>query len=1113
MRVQLSRLCICLAGALVACLLHTESARAQTAATIVGDITDSVGAVAPNITVTVIHEGTKIERKVQTNEAGQYRVTPLNPGTYTIQVEGAGFKREVRTGVVLEVAAVLEVDFALQIGEVTETVSITGITPTLQTESASVGSVVDSRELQHLPVNQRNYTRLILLMPGTSSVSRSQQQGRDQSGTSLFSVNGGRPQDNNYTLDGVDSNMQMMNSPGISPPMDAIQEFKVATNTGSEFGRSMGANISMVMKSGTRDLHGTVYEYLRNDKFDANEFFANRNGLGKTPFRLNQYGVTLGGPVLLPKINLRDKMFWFFSWEGFRRRRGNTLVESVPTEDFRNGNFSSLLTRSEPVYLKDPLLTGRCDSGDQTACFENNIIPQERINQSIQKAMAAVVPLPNRPGEIDNLVSNRSQANDRDLFNVRWDYSLNSNNTFNFRYSRQNADLREPQSNPTFTRLSQFDVTNFGGGWVHVFSPTTTLDVGFGFNHPDGGAGVLDKPITRAEFLDLTGINMYQRDVFGDPLVNLTFGDYETGGGTAEVIGDRIYQSRANLTMVRGKHSWKVGGQYHYRKFYTNTGNPMDGNADFTGIITSSPRVLRPDGSVENEGSPGFSMADALLGYPSEIRRGQGNTLTDGIGHFILGYVHDDWRVSKNLTVNLGLMYQFASRPYDSTGRLGNLWVHPDESGRIIGELMWATTNPEIDPVTGNRNEPARTFGFGRSLIQNDYNDFAPRIGIAYKLGSKTVIRSGFGIFYNSTFVQELQDLRKFWPFTIQQVFSPNRGTLDLSITDAGPSFSNTAEIGGWPQNPENRSPYSMQWNFFIQRELMNDLSLDIGYVGSGSRKQIGYSPFNNALTPGPGAINPRRLLPQFGDLDGGSNQYNGSYNSLQVSLLKRFSSGFLINTNYTWQKSLDGQSSLAEVKVQNPFDRRQDYSRSSWDINHVFNFSYVFELPFGKGRKFGANWPKAANLLFGGWSLQGITRLESGPPINITTGQDIANTGRSSQRPNLVGDPNAGPKTPDEWFNTKAFALPAPYTFGSAGAFITNADGITVIDMALEKKFQIRENHALEFKTEFFNVPNTVNFGDPSDEARELTNANFGRITTQRTNPRQIQFSLRYRF
>ena len=1074
-------------------LLSPLSLHAQTTATIVGDVTDSSGAVAPNVSVTVINEGTRIERKVQTNEAGQYRVTPLNPGVYTIQLESAGFKKQVRSGVALEVAAVLEVDFTLEVGELTQTVEITGVTPVLQTEEASVGNVVTGKELERLPVNQRNYTRLILLMPGTSSVRRSQAQGTAQSGTELYSVNGGRPQDNNYTLDGVDSNMQMMNSPGISPPMDALQEFKVATNTGSEFGRSMGANVSMVMKSGTRDLHGTLYEYLRNDKFDANEFFANRSGLGKVPFRLNQYGVAVGGPVLLPKADLREKMFWFFSWEGFRRRRGNTLLGNVPPAAFRSGDFSSLLTQATPIYLRDPLLTGNCNATDRSACFANNIIPAGRINKAIPTAFDIMVPLPNRAGIIQNLATNRSQANDRDSFHVRWDYNLTPSNTFYFRFSKQNADLRDPNFNPNITQVSQFDVTNYGGSWTHIFSPSTTLEAGFGFNHPDGGGGIAEKPVTRAEYFSKTGIQMYQKEVFADPLVNITIGDYSIGGATGEVIADKIWQSRANLSLLRGRHSFKVGGQYHYRKFFTNTANPMNGDAIFTGAITN------------------FPMGDAVLGYPSEIRRGQGNTLTDGIGNFYLGYIHDDWRVNQNLTVNLGLMYQMGTRPYDSTDRLGNLWVHKDSSGKVVGDLMWATTNPEIDPVTGKRNEPARTFGFGRSLIQNDYNDWAPRVGIAYKLGPKTVVRSGFGVFYNSTFVQELQDLRKFWPFTVQQVFSPNRGVLDLAITDPGPSFSSTAAIGGWPQNPENRSPYSMQWNFFIQRELMNDLSLDIGYVGSGSRKQIGYAPFNNALTPGPGAIDPRRLLPQFSDLDGGSNQYNGSYNSFQVTLLKRYSNGLQFNMNYTWQKSLDGQSSLAESqKTQDPFNRRADYSRSTWDINHVYSFGYLYEMPFGRGRKWGTNWVKAGDLLLGGWALMGATRLETGPPINVSLGVDRANTGRSTQRPNLSGDPNAGPRTVDEWFNRAAFSMPAQYTFGNAGAFITDADGIISLDIALEKKFQIHEQHAVEFRTEFFNMPNTVNFGDPT---AAMNNANFGRITTQRTPPRQIQFGLRYRF
>ncbi|MBI4473342.1 MAG: TonB-dependent receptor, partial [Acidobacteria bacterium] len=695
MQSQLNRLGLCLCIALIACLFHAGAASAQTAATIVGDITDSSGAAIPSVLVTVIHEGTGIERKVQTNEAGQYRITPLNPGTYAIQVESAGFKRQVRSGVVLEVSAVLEVDFTLQVGAPSETIEVTAVTPVLRTEEASVGNVVNSQDLQSLPVNQRNYTRLILLMSGTSSVTRSQQRGTGASGTGLFSVNGGRPQDNNFTLDGLDSNMMMMNSPGISPPMDAIQEFKVATNTGSEFGRSMGANVSMVMKSGTRDLHGTFYEYLRNDKFDANEFFANRSALGKTPFRLNQYGVAVGGPILLPRADFRDKMFWFFAWEGFRRRRGSAVVGSVPPADFRRGDFSSLLTQSSPIYLKDPLLTGNCSATDRTACFPNNIIPQGRINKAIPTALELIVPLPNRSGQVQNLVGNRSQANDRDSFHGRWDYNLNPRNSFFFRYSSQNAGLIDPNVIPNISNASRFDVVNYGGSWVHIFSPTTTLEIGFGTNQPaDPNIGT--KPVTRAEYFARTGIQMYQREVFSDPLVNISFGAYSIPSASGGSSGDNVWQGRGNLSIIRGRHSLKIGGQYHYRNFFTNTANPMNGDAIFNGQLT------------------GFPMADALLGYPSEVRRGQGNTLTDSIGHYVLGHIQDDWRVSSNLTVNLGLMYQLGTRPYDKTDRLGNLWVHLDPaSGKVVGDLMWATTNPELDPVTGKRNEPARTFGFG----------------------------------------------------------------------------------------------------------------------------------------------------------------------------------------------------------------------------------------------------------------------------------------------------------------------------------------------------------------------------------------------------------------
>ena len=1071
-------------------LVTPYSAIAQTAATIVGDVTDPSGAAVPGVSVTITNEGTGAERTVSTNAAGQYRVTPLNPGSYTVRATADGFTTQVRPGIVLQVASVLDVSFQLVLGQVSETVEVTGAPPVLQTEEASVGNVVTSQELQRMPVNQRNYTRLILLMPGTSSITRSQSRGTSQSGTALYSVNGGRPQDNNYTLDGFDSNMQMMNSPGISPPMDAMQEFKVATNTGSDFGRSMGANVSMVIKSGTSELHGTLYEYLRNSAFDANEFFANRNGLGRTPFRLNQYGVAIGGPLPV----MKNKMFWFASWEGFRRRRGSTQIGNVPTQEFRNGDFSALLSRANPVTIRDPFANN--------SPFANNVIPQSRINPAIPTALELTTPLPNRAGLVQNYIGSRSQANNRDGVHWRYDYNINEKNTFFFRFSWQNADLLSPDFRPDFIGRSEFDIVNYGGTWTHIFGPTTTLEVAFGTNQPID-PGFTDKgSLTRADFLSRTGLRMYQTEVFGDPLVNISFGDYGTPGAGGGVTGDNIWQTRSNLNLMKGKHSLKIGGQYQYRNFFTNTSNPMNGDA------SQRPNHRVPDGRR----LAGLPHRDSPRPGQHAHRRHQ--PLHDGPRPGRLaGETEAEHQHGIDVPVRQpAIRHQRSAR--QPVGAARSL------QREYFGTLMWSTTNPEPAPPDGRipstqpfqRGLEANRAGFGRALVQSDKNDFAPRFGIAYKVTDKTVIRTGFGIFYNSTFVQELQDLRKFWPFTVQQVFSPNRGGLpDFPVTDAGPSFESTAAIGGWPQNPENRSPFASQWNFFIQRQLQDDLTLDIGYVGSASRKQIGYAPLNTALTPGPGPIQSRRLLPNFGDLDGGSNQFSGQYNSMQVTLAKRYSSGLQFNLNYTWQKSLDNQSSLAEnQKTQNPYDRRSDWSRSSWDINHVVVFSYVYELPFGRGRQMGSGWSKGLDLLAGGWSLEGITRLDSGPPFMVFTNQDIANTGRKTQRVNAVSNPNNGPKTADEWFNTSAFVNPAPFTFGNASPYITNADNIVSFDVALQKKFAVNERHAIELRGEFFNIGNTVSFSDPQGN---FNNNAFGRVSGQRVDPRQIQFGLRWRF
>jgi hypothetical protein len=1081
-------------------LLLCGAAFAQTTnGTIVGDLTDAQGAALTNANITVKNTATGVSRTTVTNEFGSFRVFPLNPGTYEVSASASGFKSKVQPGVVLEAAAVVKVDFQLEIGAITETIEVAGAATVLQTQEASVGGTVTSTEIARLPVNGRNYTRLILMLPGTSDQGGSQTRGTF-SGTQLISVNGQRRQDNNFTVDGVDNNFMMMNSPGGSPPMDSIQEFRVLENTSAEFGRSAGANVNVVIKSGSRNLHGSFYEYLRNDKLDANDFFANKQNTGKVPFRQNQYGFTLGGPTIIPKLyNGRDKTFWFFNWEGFRRRRGSTAISTMPIQAQRDGDFSQ---QSRTIY--DPFTSvEKPDKSIDRQPFANNRIPQARISPAIKFLLDTVFPLPNRPGLTNNFVNTEGLRNDRDLWNVRLDHTFGAKDNLFFRWSNQNVGEFNPQANPNFYALNRYDTRNMAAAWNHIFGPTSVLEVKFGYNNPGNPGATLNRKISRGEFFDKTGIKMYQREDLFDPIPSFNaVGEFSNGGG-GDTTEDHIYQFISNFSKVVSRHSLKAGVNFSYRQFFTNTSNPMNGNADFDRRLTS----------LATDGNSGHSFATMLLGTPTEIRRGTGNTTTNGRIRAPQLYFQDDWRITNRLTINLGLRYEFANAPYDTTDRLGNLWVRRDaQTGRYYGTLMWAATNPEIDPETGQRNQPAKTLGFGRSLKRSNYRDFAPRIGLAYQLNNKTVVRSAYGIFYNSTFVQELQDMRKFWPFTVQQVFTANTGTIpDLTITDSGPPFSNTAAIGGWPQNPENRTPYSQQWNLTVQHQLMDDLTVDIGYVGSSNKRQIGYTAMNTAVTPGPGAVQPRRLMPEFADLDGGSNEYGSNYHSMRVSAVKRFQHGLQFNGNYTWGRNMDDQSSLAEWKTQNQYNKRADYSRSSIDLRQIFQFACVYELPLGRGKKFGSGWSRGADLALGGWAVYSITRVQTGAPINVVVGQDRANVGRSYQRPNVLRNPNYGGNRNVDipWFDTAAFVLQPIYTYGNAGAFIVDADGRTVWDVGANKAFRVTETHVLQFRTELFNMPNHVNLANPQGS---FASTAFGKVTSA-TPARQIQFALRYEF
>ncbi|MCB9383530.1 MAG: carboxypeptidase regulatory-like domain-containing protein [Bryobacterales bacterium] len=1062
---------------------------------------DASGAVIPGAEIVARNLSTNVVREVQTDAQGRYRVFPLNPGQYDVTASAGGFRSTIQPGIVIEVASTVKIDFTLEVGETSETVEVTAEAAMLQTQDASVGGNVSSQELARLPVNGRNYTRLILLMPGVSDISRSQSRGT-LSGTQLSSVNGQRTQDNNYSVDGVDNNFQHMNSPGASPPMDSIHEFRVATNNSAEFGRSAGANVNVVIKSGSRDLHGSLYEYLRNDKLDANDFFANRAGRGKVPYRQNQYGVAIGGPVLLPKLyNGRDKTFWFFSWEGFRSRRGSTAISTTPIADQRTGDFSQ-----QARQIFDPLTSTAAADGTITRdAFANNAIPTSRINPAITYYMDNIMPMPNRPGLVNNLINTASASNDRDVFVVRGDHYFGSRDNVFVRYLNQSAGVGNPNSNPNLFATERFDVESYSAGWNHVFGPTSVLEVKFGLNNPANPLNTQSRTIQREQLLANAGISMYQPDVLFSPLPAFTAtGEFTMGGGGGFIIQDTIPQFIVNLSKVMGKHSLRMGYNFTPRYYSINASDPMNGSATFDQRLTSQSGIALS----------GHSTASMLLGYPMEVRRGSGTVFPHARVFASQTYIQDDWRVTSRLTLNLGLRYEYANPPYDRDNQLGNLWIRRDEStGAYTGTLLWASVNPLVDPVTGETNQPARQMGFGRSLQASDYNNFAPRIALAYQVTPKTVIRSGFGIFYNSTFVQELQDKRKFWPYLPNQVFNPNTGLQpDLAITGEGPSFNSTEAIGGWPQHPENRFPYSQQWNLFVQHQVMDDLTLDIGYVGSSNKKQIGYIPINAAPEPGPGALQPRRLMPDLGSMAGGSNRFSSNYHAMQIKAVKRYSSGLQFHGNYTWGRCMDEQSSLAETRTQNPYDLASDYSRCSYDLRHVFKFAYVYDLPFGRGRRFGGDWNALVNGVLGGWALEGITQIQSGAALNVRTGLDHANVGgRTVQRPDVLRDPNANaPHTAEQWFDTSAFVLPAPYTYGNAGAYIVNDAGRHNWDVAIQKQFAFRETHSLQVRAEMFNLANTVKMVPSATQT--FSSSSFGAVTSG-TSARQIQFGLRYRF
>ncbi|MEW5980007.1 MAG: carboxypeptidase regulatory-like domain-containing protein [Acidobacteriota bacterium] len=1068
---------------LLAVVANNVPLHAQTSfGKITGILRDTSGAVLPDANVTATNEKTGITRQVRTDSGGNYLIPSLPPSTYTVEAELKGFKKAVSSKIVLEVNQTLRVDLTLEVGEITQTVEVEASAPLLQSETSTVGTVIENKQVVELPLNGRSFTELTYLIPGAV------RQGGAifQTSGSRVSVSGARAEDNNYTLDGVNNNETFFKAFAVQPSIDAIQEFKIQTNvTSAEFGQAAGANVNVVTKSGTNDIHGGVFEFLRNDVFDARDSFAPR----KPVFRQNQFGGQVGGPAI------KNRTFWFFNYEGYRFRRAATALGTIPTPEMFNGNLAFDHTGKAAAPIFDPLTTRPDGNGGFIRDpFPGNIIPADRIDPIIKSYVQIFYPRPNLPGQNANVINTQSGSLDTNQYTIRADHKISDNNNFFSRFSYVQSEQLNPRPLGTHINSTSNAFRNFMISDTHLFNATTILDVKLAYHRNNlqiAEIGPSDLATVQS-WLQTTGIQGIPIKNSNVPLYPQFFiAGYTNPNQDGYPFPDDTYQILANLSKTKGKHFIKFGMDYQNRR------NLDDGlfsaNIDFTKTPTEDP---------QNATGTGQALASYLLGLPTNALRNVGDTtaLMRWSGYYF--YFQDDIKISPKLTMNLGLRYDYTQWPRHRDNKLGSFDLE-------TGQYLWATTNP----ITG---QPANTFP---TVIYPDRNNFAPRVGMAYLLNNKTTIRAGYGWFYNTNFLWEAQGIRGNWPFAISETLTNlNTTVIDSPLKTTFQPYVATGPDTNVPADAQHiadrnrRVSYNQQWNLHLQREVAGNLLLEVGYVGTrGSKASI----FANANTapPGPGPVQPRRPFTNLGATSLMTDIASSIYHGAQFKAEKRFSEGLAFLGSYTFSRNINtgGDGFSLSSSPQDPNCLECDRALSAFHRKHIFAMNFVYELPFGAGKPFGTDLRGVANHVLGGWQFNGIITASTGQPIGVGIGRDIANIGARSigQRPNINGNPNLSNPTANRWFDTSVFSEPAPFTYGNAGRNIIIGPGNQTWTLGLYKNFMIMESHRIQFRVEFFNAFNNVNLNNPTTG---FDSPNLGRIFGS-APARQIQFGLKYNF
>lgn len=1047
---------------LVFLFLLASSAVAQTyRGSLRGTVYDPNGAAIPGAQIKLTNVASGESRTAMSSSEGQYAISSLQPGDYRLEVEKSGFSKGDERVQVL-VNQELRVNVTLPVGNPTVD-DVYSTDAFLKKDSASLGTVIENRQVDGLPLDGRNFYELSLLVPGAAPAAPG--SAGSVRGDFAFSVNGAREDGNNFLLDGVYNVDPKLNTFGVRPPVDAIREFETLTSSyDASFGRNPGAQVNVILKSGTNAFHGSLFEFHRNGALDARNFFA-PSSEPKPKYLRNQFGASIGGPIN------HDKTFFFADYEGTRSREGITRITNVPTLLERAGNFSqSLFGAPIDPFTQQP--------------FPGGIITSQRFN-AVGRALLNLYPLPNRNVPLQNFVSSPIQRDRNDSFDARIDHRAGKAD-FSFRYSCGNRDLFEPFTGPAFSLVPGFGDTvkrrsqNAMAALNYVFTPNLVNEARVALSRVAGS--VTQEASRRNPDLGLPVISPNARDA-GLSFTTVTglspLGDE---GNNPQNSVTNVYQILDTATYIRGNHLIKFGGDLRFSQQNAFRDVESRGRLQFSPFAQIS----------------GNALADLLLGYPlltSVARVDNPQHLRTQSYNFFL---NDSFRVSPRLTLTAGLRYEYNSPPVDAQDR-ANVF---DLATRT---LVRVGTN-----------------GVPRGGVDADKNNFAPRVGLAWTIGKdeKTVLRAGYGIYYDQSPLAPGEALYFNSPYFDNNIFFSLPG-LPLTLDNPFPSFFPfPLPDSALAIQRDLRTAYMQHWNVNVQRQMGRSGVLEVGYVGSKGTKLLTARDINQ---PQPSALPPGlpfvpRPDPRFDDIDLLESRANSNYHSLQARFQQRLSKGLSTLVSYTFARSVDDASNFFSSAgdpnfPQNSYNLRAERGRSNFDVRHRLSASYSYDLPFGKGQAHLAD----AGWLLSGWQTFGIITLQSGRPFTVALLSDIDNsgTGRSilgfgaNDRPNLVGDPNAGAHTTDRWFNTAAFTFPVRGTFGNAGRNILDGPSYQNVNFSLLKNTSISERLNLQLRAEFFNLFNHPNLNLPDNF---LGSPTFGRISSAR-EPRHIQFGVKLLF